>query len=118
MTALSDIRKKNVTGHFVIDVEKIASASLIRFTWKDRDDFTLHAGGIAQEWQKILPESVIETEDGTLAMDYGVIGVASAISLARKVQEQQREIDELKRKNAELEEKMNRIEKLIMEGRV
>lgn len=116
VTALSDIRKKNVTGHFVIDVEKIASASLIRFTWKDRDDFTLHAGGIAQEWQKILPESVIETEDGTLAMDYGVIGMASAVSLARKVQAQQKEINELKRKNADLEARLARIEKLLIES--
>ena len=116
VTALSDIRKKNVTGHFVIDVEKIASASLIRFTWKDRDDFTLHAGGVAQEWQKILPESVIETEDGTLAMDYGVIGMASAVSLARKVQAQQKEINELKRKNADLEARLARIEKLLTES--
>lgn len=118
VTALSDIRFKEVVDRFELDIEKIAAASLIHFTWKDREnDRSVHAGGIAQEWQKILPEAVVETEEGKLAMDYGVIGVASAISLARKVKEQQREIDELKRKNAELEEKMNRLEKLIMEGR-
>lgn len=112
----SDARLKNIIDHFVIDVEKIAAASLIHFTWKDRDDFTMHAGGIAQEWQKILPESVIKKDDGTLAMDYGMIGVASAISLARKVQEQQREIDDLKKKNADLEERLAKIERLIMQN--
>ena len=118
ITALSDIRFKEVVDRFELDIEKIAAASLIHFTWKDREnDRSVHAGGIAQEWQKILPEAVVETEEGKLAMDYGVIGVASAISIARKVQQQQREIDELKRKNAELEARMERLEKLIMEGR-
>ena len=116
ITSLSDARLKNIIDHFMLDVEKIASASLVHFTWKDRDDFTLHAGGIAQEWRKILPESVIESEDGTLAMDYGMIGVASSISLARKVQAQQREIDELKNKNADLEARLARIEKLLTES--
>ena len=118
VTALSDIRFKEVVDRFELDIEKIAAASLIHFTWKDREnDHSVHAGGIAQEWQEILPEAVVETEEGKLAMDYGVIGVASAISLARKVKEQQREIDELKRKNAEIEARMERLEKLIMEGR-
>ena len=118
VTALSDIRFKEVVDRFELDIEKIAAASLIHFTWKDREnDHSVHAGGIAQEWQKILPEAVVETEDGKLAMDYGVIGVASAISIARKVKEQQREIDDLKRKNAEIEARMERLEKLIMEGR-
>ena len=118
VTALSDIRFKEVIDRFTLDIEQIAAASLIHFTWKDREnDRSVHAGGIAQEWQKILPEAVVETEDGKLAMDYGVIGVASAISLARKVKEQQREIDMLKRKNAEMEERLARLEKLMMEGR-
>lgn len=119
VTALSDIRKKDVKDRFEIDVEKIASASLIHFKWKDRHDNAIHAGCIAQEWQEILPEAVVESEDGTLALDYGVIAAASAISLARKVEEQQKEISELKRKNEELENRLLRIEKLLkMEGRV
>lgn len=113
VTALSDIRLKNVVSHFCLDVDQIASASLIRFMWKDKDDHTLHAGGIAQEWQKILPESVVETADGRLAMDYGVIGVASAVSLARKVKEQQKEIDELKRMNESLEKRLARLERMF-----
>lgn len=117
VTALSDIRFKEVIDRFTLNIEQIAAASLIHFTWKDREnDRSVHAGGIAQEWQKILPEAVVETEDGKLAMDYGVIGVASAISLARKVQSQQREIDALKAKNEALEKRMARLEQLLEKG--
>ncbi len=117
ITALSDIRFKEVIDRFTLNIEQIAAASLIHFTWKDREnDHSVHAGGIAQEWQKILPEAVVETEDGKLAMDYGVIGVASAISLARKVQSQQREIDALKAKNEALEKRMARLERLLEKG--
>lgn len=113
VTALSDIRKKNVIDKFALDIDMIAGASLIHFTWKEGDDFNTHVGCIAQEWQKILPEAVVESEDGTLALDYGVIGAASVISLSRKVQAQQKEINELKRKNIELENRLARIEKLL-----
>ena len=116
VTALSDIRKKNVIDKFALDIDTIAGASLIHFTWKESDDFSTHVGCIAQEWQKILPEAVVESEDGTLALDYGVIGAASTISLARKVQAQQKEINELKRKNADLDARLARIEKLLTES--
>jgi hypothetical protein len=116
VTALSDIRMKEVLSHFVLDIEEIAAASLIRFTWKGRDDQTVHAGGIAQEWLRILPEAVVESEDGRLAMDYGVIGTAAAVSLARKVKAQQQEIDELKKQNAEMEKRLARLEKLMEKG--
>lgn len=116
VTALSDIRFKEVVSHFEIDINEMAAASLIRFTWKGRDDQTVHAGGIAQEWQKILPEAVVESEDGRLAMDYGVIGTAAAVSLARKVKAQQQEIDELKKQNAEMEKRLARLEKLMEKG--
>lgn len=114
VTALSDIRYKDVVRKFSLNIDDIAGASLILFTWKDReDDHRQRAGIIAQEWQKILPEAVVEGEDGRLSVDYGVIGTASAVSLARKVKEQQQEIDELKKKNANIEARLARIEKMF-----
>jgi hypothetical protein len=113
VSALSDIRYKNVVKKFSLSIDEIASASLILFTWKGRDDNRHHAGVIAQEWQKILPEAVVEGEDGKLGVDYGVIGAASAVSLARKVKEQQQEIDTLKKKNDELEKRLARLEKMF-----
>lgn len=103
VTALSDIRKKNVTGEVELDVNAIALARLIRFTWKDGHDSNEHVGGIAQEWQKILPEAVHEAEDGTLSMDYGAIGMISAVTLARKVVEQERRLEELEARIKRLE---------------
>lgn len=104
VTALSDIRKKNVTGEVELDVNAIALARLIRFTWKDRKfDKNEHVGGIAQEWQKILPEAVHESADGTLSMDYGTIGMMSAVTLARKVVEQERRLEQLEARIKRLE---------------
>jgi hypothetical protein len=103
VTALSDIRKKNVTGEVELDVNAIALARLIRFTWKDRKfDKNEHVGGIAQEWQKILPEAVHEAADGTLSMDYGTIGMISAVTLARKVVRMESEVESLKKEIEEL----------------
>ena len=104
VTSLSDIRKKNVIEDIELDVNAIALARLIRFTWKDRKfDKNEHVGGIAQEWQKILPEAVHEAADGTLSMDYGAIGVISAVTLARKVVEQERRLEQLEARIKRLE---------------
>ena len=113
VTALSDIRFKDVVRKFTLSVDDIAGASLIIFTWKGRNDDRQHAGIIAQEWQKILPEAVVEGEDGKLGVDYGVIGTASAVSLARKVKEQQEQIEMLTKKNAELDKRLARLEKMF-----
>jgi hypothetical protein len=104
---------KRILDRFVIGLDTLVKASLIRFTWKDGHDDAVHAGIIAQEWMEILPEAVVKTEDGTLAADYGVIGTAAALSLAQKVKEQEQEIDELKKKNANLEARLARIEKMF-----
>lgn len=107
VTALSDIRKKNVIEDIELDVNAIALARLIRFTWKDRkSDIGKHVGGIAQEWQKILPEAVHESADGTLSMDYGTIGMMAAVTLARKVVEQERRLEVL-------EARIKRLEKIL-----
>ena len=103
VTALSDIRKKNVIDDIKLDVNAIALARLIRFTWKDGHDTDEHVGGIAQEWQKILPEAVHESADGTLSMDYGTIGMISAVTLARKVVEQERRLEGLEARIKRLE---------------
>ena len=113
VTALSDVREKRIMDRFTLNVEEIAKASLIRYRWKDGHDDLLHVGGIAQEWQKILPESVVEDADGRLSMDYGVIAFTSAVSLARKIQDQDNEIRDLREKNAQLERRLQRLESMF-----
>ena len=113
VTALSDIRFKEVVNRFQLDVETIAKASLIQYKRKDLQDGILRVGGIAQEWQKILPEAVQESKEGRLSMDYGVIAFTSAVSLARKIQEQDNEIRDLREKNAQLERRLQRLESMF-----
>jgi hypothetical protein len=111
VTALSDIRYKNVIRHFALDAETIANASLIQFKWIDGRDQATHVGGIAQEWQAFLPEAVHETKDGKLSMDYGVIAYTAAVSLAKKVIAQQQEIDDLKQRLERLERIIDKVTK-------
>ena len=105
VTALSDIRYKDVVAKVSPRVEDIAGASIIRYTWKDRTDKTIHIGGIAQEWQKILPETVLESE-GRLSMDYGVIGTIAAIATARRVVDHEARIKQLERENEQLRKEL------------
>jgi hypothetical protein len=105
VTALSDIRYKNVVAKVSPRVEDIAGASIIRYTWKDRTDKTIHIGGIAQEWQKILPETVLESE-GRLSMDYGVIGAVAGIANARRLVDHEARIKQLERENEQLRKEL------------
>ena len=113
VTALSDIRYKEVVNRFQLDVETIAKASLIQYKRKDLQDGILRVGGIAQEWQRILPEAVQESKEGRLSMDYGVIAFTSAVSLARSIQDQDKEISDLREKNAQLERRLQRLESMF-----
>ena len=106
VTALSDVRLKKIIDRFTLKPEAIALASLIHYTWKDgHDKNRVHVGGIAQEWQEILPEAVHDI-DGRLTMDYGVIGIVSAVSLAKTVIEQEKRIKSLEKRLAAIEAKL------------
>ena len=85
VTALSDIRHKDVCGTPKLTVEDIANTRPILFTWKDKTkDQSLQAGAIAQEWQKILPE-VVRDNDGVLSLGYGVAALISSMIIAKRV---------------------------------
>jgi hypothetical protein len=96
VTALSDERYKTVIGDVELTVAQIAAAPVIRFTWKDRDDDTLQVGSIAQYWQKVLPESVVEKED-RLSLGYGVAGLVSGVVVARKVMDLEKRLSRLEK---------------------
>ena len=106
VTALSDIRHKDVRGDVNLSVSEVANAPSVKFLWKDRRQEGMQVGSIAQYWKKVMPEAVVENADGELTMSYGVIAMLSAISIARKVQKHDERIKELegecKRLRAEL----------------
>lgn len=102
VTALSDARKKDVVCNAVLSVEQLALAPAILFTWKgERAKEGLQVGTLAQYWQGVLPE-VVMNKGGELSMQYGVAALVSAIITARKVVDHERRISELEKENERL----------------
>lgn len=98
----SDIRRKDVTGNVKLSVDSIASAPMVRYTWRDNRSLGLQVGSIAQYWETVLPEAVHDGEDGYKTMQYGVIALLASISTARKVVDHERRIKELEKENERL----------------
>ena len=100
----SDIRKKDVIEYDVDPgFEMIANAPTIRFTWKDRgmiDNRVECVGSIAQYWQLALPEAVMTDSEGYLSMQYDVIALIAAVSVAKRVASHEQRIEALERENA------------------
>ena len=95
-TFLSDIRKKDViTYQWSPTLDMIADAPIIRYTLKGDKTGREHIGSVAQYWQKVMPETVTDTDD-TLSMDGTTIALTSVIALARVVKQLEEEIALLK----------------------
>ena len=98
VTALSDIRKKNIiTYKWSPAISAIAAAPIARYTMKDDKDKKERIGSIAQYWRDVMPEAVFEGEDGILSMDYGTISLVSVIALAREVKRLKEEVERLRK---------------------
>lgn len=98
VTALSDIRHKDIQGEVGLTVAEIANAPAVKFLWKDKRQDGLQVGSVAQYWKKALPEAVVEGKNGELTMSYGVIALLASIVNAREIVNLKREIAELKRR--------------------
>lgn len=100
----SDINLKNIKRHISPSIYAIAGARTVEFTWKKNG--YADCGCIAQDWQGILPHTVIRSNHtGYLSLDYGKAALVSVISVARKTCEHESRIATLERKNAALERK-------------
>ena len=106
VTALSDIRHKDIQGDVGLTVSEVANAPAVKFLWKDRRQEGLQVGSIAQYWQKVLPEAIVEAADGELTMSYGVIALLASIKTARKVEDLERRVNLLEQENRILKEQL------------
>jgi hypothetical protein len=105
LTQSSDETLKNILDYNVdMKVKDIANAPVCYFTWKDRVS-DRQIGTIAQYWKLITPECVIG-EEGRMSMDYSTIGLVSSIINAREIIKHEDEIEALKRRVKELEDKL------------
>lgn len=100
----SDIRMKDIVSYMLPSVHDIASAPIIEFKWKGNNELNL--GSIAQYWEKVFPQAVHADGSGMLAMEYGNIALASAITAARHSLDNERRIAELELRVAELESQL------------
>ena len=97
----SDARLKNIISNENINIETIARAPIVRFTWKNTDDPRVHWGTLAQYWRSTEIGDIVE--DGEyLAMDYAATALAGVISVARKVMTHEERIAALEAENERL----------------
>ena len=98
ITALSDARKKDITGEADVSVEQIAHAPAVQFLWKDKERRKdgQQVGTLAQYWKTVLPE-VVSDKGGELSMQYGVAALVSSIIIARKVANHEVRIDKMEK---------------------
>lgn len=116
VTAASDERMKDIVSNVVLDINDIANAPAIKFTWKDKRDELQHVGTIAQYWENILPESVSYKND-VLGFNYGGAAMVGLVSVAKEVvsqgkhsKQQDEQIKELERQLNEANEKIISLE--------
>jgi len=98
----SDSRLKDIYDYdAAIDLWDVAYAPAVHYKWKDNGRGTdMHVGSLAQYWRTICPEAVTQSSDGYLSMQYDVLALLSAISIAKKTIDHERRISELERENA------------------
>ena len=110
----SDLRKKTIIGDVPMNLYNVANAPLFKFTWNDEKEYSgHHIGSAAQYWQTVLPELVIQGRDAdmTLAMQYDVIALASAITVAKTVVNHEERIKVLENENKSLKEEIELLKK-------
>lgn len=108
ITTASDINIKDIISEDTcFTVDNIADAPFFDYTYKNDESKNVQIGTSAQYWQTVCPNSVKANQDGILGLNYQGVALGSAICLAKKIKEQQSEIDELKSQIAELKTLIN-----------
>lgn len=108
ISTTSDINVKDIISEDTcFTVDNIADAPFFDYTYKNDESKNVQIGTSAQYWQTVCPNSVKANEDGILGLNYQGVALGSAICLAKKIKEQQSEIDELKSQITELKTLIN-----------
>ena len=101
VTAFSDINLKEDIEVIPDALDKVSRIRGVTFTRKDLDDESRKSGVIAQEVEKVLPEVVSTTEDGTKTVAYGnMVGLLIEAVKEQKeiIKDQQKQIDDLRKR--------------------
>ena len=105
-SSMSDERKKNILSDSTAGLEKINALEVKNYTYKDDKNNTPHVGVIAQQLQKVFPNSVFKGEDGYFRIKTEEIFYAMVNSikeLCAKLQELTAKVTGLDKRITELE---------------
>ena len=95
----SDIKLKENIKDFKNGLDAILQLKPVTFDWKDKERGSNHTGFIAQDVEKIIPNAVNKRkklEDGNLNEYFSIDNSQIIATLTKAVQEQQKQINELK----------------------
>ena len=108
---MSDARKKNILSDSTAGLNEINALEVKNYTYKEDKENTPHVGVIAQQLQKVFPNSVIKGNDGFLRIKTEEIFYAMVNSikeLCSKLQDLTAKVSGLDKRITELE-KQNKI---------
>lgn len=104
----SDARLKDVTSDFALDLNQIANAPSVNFSWKD--SHKADVGSIAQYWRGISPHLTPDMPDGSMSLQYGKTALLSVITVAKKTINLQEEVKSLKKEVVILKSRIKELE--------
>ncbi len=107
----SDARYKSKLQDLAVDIETIANAPVFSYRWTDREDDKVHLGTTAQYWLPTKFCDAVDTSNPNFYhLNYGALGVAIGVMVAKKVVNHEERIKELEErvKNLEIENKQLR----------
>lgn len=124
----SDIRLKDVSGDNTAGLKEINALNVKNYTYKNDKEKTPHVGVIAQDLQKIFPNSVFAAQDGYLKIKteeifYAMVNsikelcaqiqdlTAKMTGLDKRITELEKQNQLLKKQNADFEKRLTKLEK-------
>ena len=123
----SDARLKNISGDSTAGLKEINALEVKNYTYKKDEKKTPHVGVIAQQLQKVFPNSVFEGEDGYLKIKteeifYAMVNsikelfaqiqdlTAKVVGLDKRITELEKENAALKKQNEDFEKRLSKLE--------
>ena len=104
----SDIRLKDIINNVGASVDQIANAPIFNYKWKS-GGVSIMLGSSAQYWQNVFQYAVEIGPENYLYMDYSSVALASAVMVARKVQNHEDRILKLERENEQLRNEIKQL---------
>ena len=123
----SDARLKNISGDSTAGLKEINALEVKNYTYKKDEKKVPHVGVIAQQLQKVFPNSVFEDKDGYLKIRteeifYAMVNsikelfaqvqdlTAKIVGLDKRITELEQENAALKKQNEEFEKRLSKLE--------